>query len=241
MVERIREVARKLDYHPHPYAASLRTARSSIVGVIVPRLQDFVLATIYEGIEEAAIENRLSTFVTNSLDRPENQRTAASMMLNRRVDGMIFGDAHLDDPFLDELAARDIPFVLANRHAGKHVSVTCNDYLGGRLVAEHLLAIGCRDLAIVAGQSFTSMLFVKRASECLQAELFSGNSTSPGGATRLKHYSHPVRSRMRSSQPMISLQSAHRVYCVTMDSVYRWTSHSLDITTLPSPRRCRFR
>jgi LacI family transcriptional regulator len=156
MVERIREVARKLDYHPHPYAASLRTARSSIVGVIVPRLQDFVLATIYEGIEEAAIENRLSTFVTNSLDRPENQRTAASMMLNRRVDGMIFGDAHLDDPFLDELAARDIPFVLANRHAGKHVSVTCNDYLGGRLVAEHLLAIGCRDLAILAGQSFTS-------------------------------------------------------------------------------------
>ncbi|WP_248959346.1 LacI family DNA-binding transcriptional regulator [Sphaerisporangium perillae] len=155
-VDRVRTLARELNYHPNPYAASLRTARSSFVGVIVPRLQDFVLATIYEGIEEAATENNLSTFVTNSLDVPENQRLRAQTMLKRRVEGLIFGDAHLDEPFLDELAAHNMPFVLVNRYAGDHVAATCDDYYGGRLVATHLLSVGRRDVAVLAGQRFAS-------------------------------------------------------------------------------------
>lgn len=155
-VTRIRELARELNYHPNPHAASLRTSRSSLVGVIVPRLQDFVLATIYEGIEEAAIENCFSTFVTNSLDQPENQRIRAQMMLERRVDGMIFGDAHLGESFLDELAEGQVPFVLVSRGAANHPSVTCDDYLGGRLVAEHLIATGRTDVAILGGPRFAS-------------------------------------------------------------------------------------
>lgn len=154
--ERIRDTARKRGYHPNVYASTLRTTRSNLVGVIVPRLQDFVLATVYEGIEEAAIENGLSTFVTNSLDREENQKTRTEMMLERRVGGLILGDAHLDNPFLDEIRSRGVPMVLVSRHSGDHVSVTCNDYLGGRLVGEHLLAIGRRDVAILAGMPFAS-------------------------------------------------------------------------------------
>lgn len=153
---RIRETALKRGYHPNVYASNLRTARSNLVGVIVPRLQDFVLATIYEGIEEAAIENGLSTFVTNSLDREEEQRARTKMMLERRVGGLIFGDAHLDDSFLDEISSHGTPLVLVSRHSGDHISATCDDYLGGRLVAQHLIAAGRRDVAIVAGLPFAS-------------------------------------------------------------------------------------
>ena len=154
--QRIRKLAKERGYHPNVYAANLRTARSNLVGVIVPRLQDYVLATVYEGIEEAAIENGLSTFVTNSLDRDENRRARTAMMLERRVGGLIFGDAHHNDPFLDEIAAQGIPFILVSRHTGTHVSVTGNDYAGGRLVGEHLLSIGRRNVAILAGLAFTS-------------------------------------------------------------------------------------
>ncbi|MGK9147988.1 substrate-binding domain-containing protein [Plantibacter flavus] len=152
----ILEIAKANGYRRNPHAASLRTSRSDLVGVLVPRLQDFVLATIYEGIDEAATERGISTFVTNSLDDPEQQRIRTQSMLDRRVDGLIFGDAHLDDPFLDELAAEGVSFVLTSRRAGDHLSVTCDDLAGGRLVAEHLLEIGRRDVAILAGLPFAS-------------------------------------------------------------------------------------
>lgn len=155
-IERIRTLAVERGYTPNPQAASLRTARSGLVGVLVPRLQDFVLATIYEGIEEAALEHGLSTFVTNSLDDPDNQRARAQMMIDRRVDGLIFGDAHLDHLVVDEVAARGVPLVLVSRRAGDHVSATCDDVLGGRLVGEHLISTGRRRPAILAGLEFAS-------------------------------------------------------------------------------------
>ncbi|WP_067792366.1 LacI family DNA-binding transcriptional regulator [Actinomadura formosensis] len=155
-VERIRRLADELGYQPNPHATSLRTRRSNLVGVLVPRLSDIVLATIYEGIEEAAAEQGLSTFVTNTGDAPEAQRARTRMVIGRRVDGMIFGDAHADSHFLDEVAGRGVPFVLVNRRAGKHPSVTCDDYLGGRLVAEHLLALGHDNVAVIAGEPYAS-------------------------------------------------------------------------------------
>jgi LacI family transcriptional regulator len=155
-VARIRAVAKEREFRPNPHAASLRTARSGLVGVLVPRLQDFVLATIYEGIEEAATENGYSTFVTNSLDDPANKAARTEMMLQRRVEGMIFGDAHDQDPFLAEIAARGIPFVLVSRRSGDYLSVTCDDLLGGELVGRHLVEAGRRDLAVLAGLPFAS-------------------------------------------------------------------------------------
>lgn len=155
-VARIREYAASRAYRPNPHAASLRTARSGLVGVLVPRLQDFVLATIYEGIEEAATEKGYSTFVTNSLDDPANKALRTEMMLQRRVEGIIFGDAHHDDPLLADMAARGIPFVLVSRRSADYVSVTCDDLLGGQLVGRRLLNAGRRDLAVLAGLPFAS-------------------------------------------------------------------------------------
>jgi LacI family transcriptional regulator len=155
-VAEIRQIAEEHGYRRNPHAASLRTARSNQIGVIVPRLQDYVLATIYEGIDEAAGERGISTFVTNSLDDVAQQRIRTQQMLDRRVDGIIFGDAHLDDPFLDELAEQGVPFVVTSRRRPPHVGVTCDDYLGGRLVGEHLLQIGRTDVLILAGLAFAS-------------------------------------------------------------------------------------
>jgi len=155
-VARIRDWAARLDYRPNPHAKSLRTARSNLIGVLVPRLSDIVLATIYEGIEEAAARHGLATFVMNSYDRPDEQRARVELALSRHVDGLILGDAHRDATFVDEMAARKVPFVLVNRHAGDHPSVTCDDYRGGRLVAEHFLELGHERVGVIAGEPFAS-------------------------------------------------------------------------------------
>ena len=155
-VAAIIESAERNGYRRNPHAASLRTSRSNAVGVLVPRLQDFVLATVYEGIDEAATELGVSAFVTNSLDQPELRRARTQSMLDRRVDGLIFGDAHLNDPFLSRLAEQGVTFVLTSRRSSDYVSVTCDDLVGGALVADHLWEIGRRDVAIVAGLAFAS-------------------------------------------------------------------------------------
>ncbi|WP_197374049.1 LacI family DNA-binding transcriptional regulator [Mycolicibacterium baixiangningiae] len=167
-VARIRAFAEEHGYSPNPQASSLRTRRSGLIGVLVPRLQDYVLATIYEGIEEAASEAGLSTFVTNSRDIAETQRARTRMMIDRRVDGLIYGDAHLDHRFLDEVHQQGIKFALVSRTAGNYPSATVDDYKGGRLVGHHLAETGRRDVAILAGLEFTSTAR-DRSGGCLDA------------------------------------------------------------------------
>ena len=113
-MERIFALAEERGYRKNPYAASLRTAKSHMIGVVVPRLQDYVLATMYEGIDEAASEHGYFTVVSNSLDDPAAHRAKAEKLLDRRADGLIFGDALFEDPFLDELADRGVAFTLVS-------------------------------------------------------------------------------------------------------------------------------
>jgi LacI family transcriptional regulator len=154
--ERVRELARKRGYSPDPQAAGLRTRRTRLMGVIVPRLSDLVLAIMYEGIDEAAAGLGYSTFVMNSRDDPEEQRRKTETMLARRVDGLIIGDAHLDTGLLRELTDRKVPFVLMNRRVPGYPSATCDDVRGGELVADHLWSMGHRNVAVIAGEPYAS-------------------------------------------------------------------------------------
>lgn len=155
--ERIRQRAAEVNYRPNPHAASLRTKRTNLVGVLVPRLSDVVLATVYEGIESAAAERGLTAFVANTQDSPDDQRKRIEMMLDRRVDGLILGDARADDhTVLEELTRREVPFVLVNRSVAGYPAATCDNYLGGRLAAEHLLELGHRRVGVIAGLAHAS-------------------------------------------------------------------------------------
>ena len=154
--QRVRDLAKKVGYSPDPQATSLRTRRTHLLGVIVPRLSDLVLAVMYEGIDEAADDANYSTFVMNSRDDTLIQRRKMEIMLSRRVDGLIIGDAHLDGNILDELTERKVPFVLMNRAIAGFASATCDDTLGGSLVAQHLWDQGHRDVSIIAGEPYAS-------------------------------------------------------------------------------------
>ncbi|MCP3803537.1 LacI family transcriptional regulator [Allokutzneria sp. A3M-2-11 16] len=154
--ERVRAAARRLGYIRNEYAASLRTQRTRILGVLVPTLTDYVLAAVYEGIQEAALDRGYRTFVTNTHDSAEQHIAGLDALLSWGVDGLIIGDARLDGNGLDSLVANDIPFVLVSRRSGGHPAVTCHDERGGELAAEHLLGMGRTRIAVLAGQPYAS-------------------------------------------------------------------------------------
>lgn len=157
-IERIRALAASLDYQPNTHARTLKTRHSREIGVLVPRLSDIVLATVYEGIDEAASAMGYTSFVANTLDLPERQRERAERALARNVAGLIISDVHSTSApgFLEELEARQIPFVLVSRRRGNHCSITSDDEMGGRLVAEHLFAQGHTRVAVIAGEAHSS-------------------------------------------------------------------------------------
>lgn len=172
---RIAAVAKELRYVPNPNAASLTTNRSTTLGVLVPHLTDIVLSMVYDAIESEAGRAGYETFVANTHDEPAEQIRRFELLIGRRVDGLILGDAHLDGTNLAELQRRKVRFVLVSRRSPGHLSVCGDDYRGGRQVGEHLAALGHTEIGIVAGPAWASTS-VDRVTGCVDALADAGVS-----------------------------------------------------------------
>ena len=124
----------------------------------MPRLTDLVMATIYDSIDSTAEQAGYLTFVSNTDDRQPRQMARAEHALRRSVAGLIVGDSHVGEnqPLLDLLSRKHIPYVLVSRQIAGHVAACSDDELGGWLAAEHLYGLGFRDVAILAGERHAS-------------------------------------------------------------------------------------
>jgi len=154
--ERVRRVAAELGYSRDVSAANLRRGRTLTVGVVVPRLTDTVMAMLYESLARACQRTGRFAVVATTDDEPEADRRAAEALLSRRVDGLVLSTARADDDFPEQLAARGVPHVLALRTDGRSLASVGDDELGGYLATRHLLDLGHRDVAVVAGPSYAS-------------------------------------------------------------------------------------
>jgi len=158
VVARIRALAKELDYRPNTQASNLKLRKSQEICVLMPRITDLVMATIYDGIDSTAEQAGYLTFVSNTDDQQPRQMQRAEHALRRSVAGLIVGDSHVGDtqPLLDLLTRKHIPYVLVSRQIAGHVAACSNDELGGWLAAQHLYQLGCRDVAILAGERHAS-------------------------------------------------------------------------------------
>lgn len=150
--QRVRRAAEELGYRRNVWAASLRTRRTTTLGVVMTRLTDGVVATTYQGIEEAATRAGYSVLLSSPPDDLDAQRDAIELLAGRRVDGLILGGLHSPArDFIDSLTV-DVPMLTVTRHADAGLPfVGGDDRRGGQLAAAHLLDRGYPDLAVIGG------------------------------------------------------------------------------------------
>ena len=153
---RVRQVAADLGYIRDISASSLRRGKTMAIGVIVPRLTDTVMAMLYEAIAKACAKSGRIALVATTDDNIDADERAAETLIQRGVDGLILATARTGDDLPAKLEKRGVPHVLALRTEGHSPSAIGDDRLGGYLATRHLIDLGHRHIAIIAGPSFAS-------------------------------------------------------------------------------------
>ena len=152
VVARIAETAARLGYRRDLLAASLRTSRTRLVGVLVPDLANPVFAPILAGVEAALAEHHYAVLVAHA----RNDASALELvegLVARRAEGLILATAHARDPVLARCIELGLPTVLVNRADpdGRLSAVTPDDHEGMRLAVRHLVGLGHRRISHLAG------------------------------------------------------------------------------------------
>jgi LacI family transcriptional regulator len=151
--ERVEAVAKQLGYRPNSIARGLKTNQSHTVGVLIPDLTNPLFPPILRGIQDRLEDDGYTPLIVNTDNQAERERAGTEAMLARQVDGIISGTARCDPGQFDDVLAFGIGLVLVNRWipGAQLSSVTPDDTTGQRLAVEHLLGLGHREIAYLAG------------------------------------------------------------------------------------------
>jgi LacI family transcriptional regulator len=152
-VRRVAHAAEKLGYVPNAQARALRTARSHIVGIVVPDITNPLFPPMVRGAEQILTDAGYTVVLTDTDNDAERERRQIESLLARGTDGFIISTARWNDPLLDELDAAGVAAVLANRNTvrGQWPYVGGDERAGIQLAVEHLVALGHRQLLHLAG------------------------------------------------------------------------------------------
>lgn len=144
----VRETADRLGYRPNKVASSLRSGKTKIIGVLVPRLDVSFFSSVVHGIESVMNENGYTILLYQSQESIKQENRGIETFLRSRVDGIIASISleTEDNGGFVEIKDRSIPLAFFDRvPAGLDVpSVTIDDYRGGFIATEHLIRKGYR-------------------------------------------------------------------------------------------------
>lgn len=146
--ERVLAAAETLDYRPSAVARSLKLRTTRTLGLLVTDIENPYFPEIVRAVEDAALERELAVLLCNGADDPGREETYLDLLLHRRVDGIIIASSGLQERHGDWLARRSVPIVLVNWAASDLPlpAILGDNRAGGRLAAEHLLALGHRQI-----------------------------------------------------------------------------------------------
>ena len=141
-----------LGYVYHRGAATLRTNRSGLLGLLLTDVSNPFFSAMTLGFEEVASEAGLMTMVTNTFDEPARQQRLVRAMLEYPVDGFAYTPAVGGGESLVLSAGTSLPVLAITRRSMSEIpSLVPDDVQGGALAAEHLVAVHCARRLIYLG------------------------------------------------------------------------------------------
>lgn len=157
--QKVLDVLRELNYVPNANAGSLARKSTSIIAVLVPDITNTFFTTLLRGIEDKACENELLVILGNTDEDPSKEQIYIHKFLERRVDGLIVVPVENRRKNLKIIQRHEIPFVLVDRRVeGVDTDFVGSDnYQGARLLVNHLIELGHRDIAMLSGPKEVSV------------------------------------------------------------------------------------
>jgi LacI family transcriptional regulator len=151
----VRGAMEELGYQPNLVARSLRRGRTHTIGMVAPDSSNPYFAEIAHAVEAAAFAQGYSVILCNTQMDMAREAFYANVLLEKRVDGIIFVAAGDSAQQIRALQQRRQPIVLVDRDVQGVAAdaVTMDNTRGARQAVEHLLALGHRRIACISGPS----------------------------------------------------------------------------------------
>lgn len=149
--KKVLAVADAYGYISNMSAKSLREAKTSTIGLILPNVNNEFFSQLAYYIETYLFKKNYSVFICNSGNQPDKERSYFHTLISKCVDGILCISDLNELP--SGILSRDIPIVCIDRRpkTSKMIPWIGNDdKLAFQMATEHLIQKGCRHILYIA-------------------------------------------------------------------------------------------
>lgn len=147
---RVHAAADRLQYRPSNIARSLSLGRTNTVALVVPDLGNPMFQQVLRGAMAAAAEAGYRVLVAETGETPTEEAEAA-LEARLRCDALILASPRMPEEELAALLTRAAPLIVLNRPVTGAPTLAVDYAHGMAAIVDHLVDLGHRDLAYLAG------------------------------------------------------------------------------------------
>lgn len=153
-LHRVQQAITELGYVRNGAARSLAAGRSASLGFVLPNIENSLFVDMIYGAQDRSTDTGLSVLVGNSADSSVQQDAYLDLFDEARVAGMLLAPMEDSSASIKRMRSHGRQIVLLNFNPHDHdcCVVLADNEMVGYLAAQHLIELGCRRIAYVAGR-----------------------------------------------------------------------------------------
>ena len=145
--QKIKTVIEKTGYQPSKQAQSLRTKKSKVIGVILPKISSESIARMAAGISEVLADAGYQMLLASTDNNPKKEIEYLQLLNNNPVDGILFSASIFDKAHKETLQKLDVPVVIISQKFEGYACVYHDDYGAAEAMTQVLIDRGRKKIA----------------------------------------------------------------------------------------------
>lgn len=146
---RVLKAIEETGYIPSEYAKSLRTKKTKVIGVILPKISTETSSRLVKGLDEVFAKEGYQILLTNTNLDPEKEIEYLRLLKSRHVDGIILSATIINEPLVEEINQLNIPFVTVGQHISGISNVLFDDYQASKDMVHLMIKKGYKEIAFI--------------------------------------------------------------------------------------------
>ncbi len=151
--DRVQRAMAECNYKYNALARGFVTKRSKTIGLILPTITNPIFAESTKGVQDYVNKNGYQVILGSTDYQQKKEAKLIQAFREMRVDGVLIVTTDLKNQWLQDMIEDQFPFVLlySTVREGPLSSVGVDNHLGGYIATEHLVKMGHRRIAMLAG------------------------------------------------------------------------------------------
>ncbi len=149
--KKVLEVIDKLSYRPNIVARSLKTQKTSTIGIVIPDISSQFYPEIVRGAEDVANIYNYNIMLCNTDLDPEKEMEYLKVLKEKMVDGVLYMSNSLEPSIVELIKKLEIPMVLVETTSreGNIPSVTIDNEQAALDAVNYLIKKGNKKIAYI--------------------------------------------------------------------------------------------